>query len=532
MTTPWPSASVEAVDAWQLAGLPGGLREASYLTVSSTERTGAQYRALVDVLLAQQQESLTGIGLDELADLLGAHVRRIAGDGPAAELLGEMDLESRMTQLVRWGVVKAWDDRSLRPDDFLRNATRYQLSATGAQLHRAVLSLGADDQASLAAVFAPGVLVGQLVTLTDALATEPVRAAEAWAVIRTTLDGMARAAQGWQSSLADALAGAPDPAKVGALQETLERYLTVWGTGIDTHSDAIARSAADLLARAEEQWRAVALVGIGVGAADAQVDVLVAGYRATMTTLEAWFAGSNGQARRLRRQMRDAIAPMLRGRRTLAAVGGHVTRRSELLALAASLEGCADDAEAWRLWCTATGLFAARHLALESPEPGGPAASLSFWDAPPTEVAVRLRAQGPRSLSGTAARIPDRREGRRLARNAAAAARLREAEIVSGIVRRSGTWLSTWSDLSRGQLDALLVLLAAVAAARHGVPGPVEARSGDGRWLVRAEPAGPDDPPAVVHALEGRLVHPDLRLTVLRSPGDELVPALGGEPGT
>lgn len=103
---------------------------------------------------------------------------------------------------------------------------------------------------------------------------------------------------------------------------------------------------------------------------------------------------------------------------------------------------------------------------------------------------------------------------------------------MSGIVRRSGTWLSTWSDLSRGELDALLVLLAAVAAARHGVPGPVEARSGDGRWLVRAEPAGPDDPPAVVHALEGRLVHPDLRLTVLRSPGDELVPALGGEPGT
>ena len=114
-------------------------------------------------------------------------------------------------------------------------------------------------------------------------------------------------------------------------------------------------------------------------AAEARVEALLPGYRATMTTLRTWFAGADGQARRLRRQMRDAIAPMVRGRRTLAAVGGHVSRRAELLALASSLERCRDDAEAWRLWCTRTGLFAARHLALEAPEPGGPTGSLSFW---------------------------------------------------------------------------------------------------------------------------------------------------------
>ena len=211
------------------AGRSGGrLREASYLTVSGADQTGPQYRAIVDVLLAQQQESLTGVGLDELSDLLAAHVEAVAGHEAAAALLADVDLEPRMAQLTRWGVVKAWDDRSLRPENFLRNATRYQLTATAAQLHRAVVSLGVDDESSLAATFAPGVLVAQLEALAEALGTEPTRAAESWAVIRSTLDGMSRAAQGWQATLADALSGAPDTAKVGSLQETLQRYLTIW----------------------------------------------------------------------------------------------------------------------------------------------------------------------------------------------------------------------------------------------------------------------------------------------------------------
>lgn len=58
--------------------------------MAAADRTGAQYRAIVDVLLAQQQELLTGVGLDELGDLLAAHVREV-------------------------GAGRTWDDRSLRP---------------------------------------------------------------------------------------------------------------------------------------------------------------------------------------------------------------------------------------------------------------------------------------------------------------------------------------------------------------------------------------------------------------------------------
>src|SRR5580700_11318740 len=50
-------------DAWELAGFPGRLKVAAYLTA---DQVAAQYRVLVDVLLDAQEHSLTGVGRDEL----------------------------------------------------------------------------------------------------------------------------------------------------------------------------------------------------------------------------------------------------------------------------------------------------------------------------------------------------------------------------------------------------------------------------------------------------------------------------------
>jgi hypothetical protein len=57
-------------DAWELAGFPGRLNVAAYLTA---DQLAAQYRVLVDVLLDAQEQSLTGVGRD---DLLAAVRRR------------------------------------------------------------------------------------------------------------------------------------------------------------------------------------------------------------------------------------------------------------------------------------------------------------------------------------------------------------------------------------------------------------------------------------------------------------------------
>ncbi|HEY6502299.1 MAG TPA: DUF2397 family protein, partial [Streptosporangiaceae bacterium] len=82
------------------------------------------------------------------------------------------------------------------------------------------------------------------------------------------------------------------------------------------------------------------------------------------------------------------------------------------------------------------------------------------------------------------------------------------------IQARSGLRLSGWTGLDAGQLDVLLSLLAALAGARPGQDGSRTVRTPDGRWTVRAEPAPDGAPPAVIGTPAGRLVHPDLRLTI------------------
>lgn len=495
------------VDVWQLANLPGGLREASYLT-------STQYRLIVDVLLDQQQVSLTGVGEDDLRDLVAARIEAAAGREAATRLMDSLDLTARMRQLTAWGVVDDWDDRSLRPDNFLRNATRYQLTSITAALARAVRRLGEDTGSSVAATFAPAVLISQLEIMATALASDPARAAEAWGAVKPTLDAMAEAAASWQARLASALAGAVDEQKVAALQDTLLRYIDMWGAGVDTHSDAIAATATGLLERPTGQWRAAALDTLGADADDGRVDALVGEYLSTLIMLERWFAGPTAQARLLRRQMRDTITPMIRGQRTLAAVGGHVSRRAELLTLAARIETAADDATGWRLWAAGTGLYSSQHLAVGSPQPAHGSGPVSFWDAPPAPVALRLRQQGSRALTGRPARIPDRSAGRAAARQAHAQARRAAAEMRAAMLSRSGTRLSEWAGVDAVQLETLLDMLSALAATRPAADGSRTATTGDGLWLVRSEPAPAGEPSTVVHTPQGRLVHPNVRLHI------------------
>ena len=507
------AADGSGIDLWQLAGLPGGLRLASYLTATGPGMA-AQYRLIVDVLLDQQQHTLTGVPHDALASLIVERAERAAGPAAAARLLADLRLQDRMNQLADWQVIDAWDERPIREEDFLRNSSRYQLTQLAAQFHRAVTDLGTDQASSVAATFAPAVLRAQLTDMLTGLGSDPVAVGTAWSIVKTTLDAMSAAAGSWQSGLAGALAGAPDAAKVAALHDTLTRYVDMWGAGVDSHSEGLAADAGALLRTDRvEAWRDVALQSLGAQAADEALSQLIEQYQLTLARVLSWFGGRDSQARRLRRQMRDTIAPMIRGQRTLASVGGHVSRRAELLSLASALEASPDDQAAWSLWSRATGLFSARHLALSSPQPAGPAGAVSFWDADPCPIEQRLRRQGPRSQTGRPARITDRSAGRAAARAQAAAGREAAARTRKAILARSGLRLSQWTDLDPPQLDTLLMMLAAVASA--GPEGTVRlTQTGDQLWDLRADPALAGDPSAVIHTPNGRLVHPDLRLTM------------------
>ena len=322
---------------------------------------------LVDVLLDAQEHSLTGISRDDLLASVREKITAATEPETAERLTApdHFDIDARMKSLNAWGVVHRWQDAAKTEADFVRTRDRYQLTSEAADLHRWLRrKIDEDAVATSAAAFAPAIIADRLDETLLALAErDHVRAARAWAQVRTTLKDMAEAATIWQSRMASALAGAPDQEKMRRLRETLMAYVTVWGAGVDTYSPRIRNACAKLGGLADEEWRAIVLVGVDADAAEETVQAILHGHKEAAQTLDSWFRSGRGQALRLRRQVRDAVTPLLRGSRTLLATGGRVTRRAESKRIAAAIESAASDEEVWRVWCAATGLWGARHLA-------------------------------------------------------------------------------------------------------------------------------------------------------------------------
>ena len=137
------------LSSWDLFATPGEIRAASYLIGSHAR----QYRLIVDVLAARQEVSLTGVGHDELADLIRARLPQET----AAELMEDLNLSDRLASLVSWGTCEAWQDRATTEEEFLRNRYRYQLTEAGAALNQVVRAieedLGAGTDFKVAVIF-------------------------------------------------------------------------------------------------------------------------------------------------------------------------------------------------------------------------------------------------------------------------------------------------------------------------------------------------------------------------------------------
>ncbi len=512
MTTP-------DVDTWALAGFPGRLDIAAYLTA---DQHAAQYRVLVDVLLDAQEHSLTGVGRDELLAKVRECVAAATDPATADRLTAPdaFDIEARMKALNHWGVVVRWQDKAKTEADFVRTRDRYQLTSEAADLHRWLRRrIDEDAVATSAAAFAPAVIADRLDETLLALAErDHAAAALAWAQVRTTLKDMAEAASIWQSRMASALAGAPDDEKMRRLRETLLAYVNVWGAGVDSYSPRIRAALSQLdIQVTGDDWRAMALAGLDPDAAEDIVQAVAGGHRDAAQTLDVWFRAGPGQALRLRRQVRDAVTPLLRGSRALLSTGGRVTRRAELLRIAGAVEAAASDEDAWRLWCAATGLWGARHLSGSPAEPDAPART-SFWAAPPVPVAVTLRRRGTQSVRGRPAHVPNHREARRAARHAAAEQRAAVEDAEQTIAGRSGGYLAGWPEIRSAEEAAIVWdLLTAVLRTDPDASGIRAALSGDDRWIVLAHPAPPDRPSALLATPDGWLACENWRIEVSRA---------------
>ena len=92
---------------------------------------------IVEVLLAAQDTSLTGMSFDEVqAGVRGYLTERLPAE-TAGRLLGteEFNLDARLERLARWRVVTRWQDPARTGEDFLRRRDRYQLTPPAARLH-------------------------------------------------------------------------------------------------------------------------------------------------------------------------------------------------------------------------------------------------------------------------------------------------------------------------------------------------------------------------------------------------------------
>lgn len=476
-------------DLWSTY-LPGPDLVPAYLVT----RYAAQYRSVVEVLLGAQDVSLTGLSYDDVRARVAAYL----ADRVPAEVLTSLtaedrfNLDARLDQLVRWGVVTRWQEPARTGEDFLRKRDRYQLTPQAARLHTFwTQELHADEDAAADLTLAPRAIYDRLATFAEAIRERHYRdAATEYQVVINLHHAMATAARTWQRGLAHALSGGPDPDKQEVLWRTLRSYIGMWGEQVDVHSPRIASLMTELTPTlTEPAWRACCRAALD-DADDDQVALQAERWQQTWSALMAWFEGSEGQARRLRRQLRDLVAPWARNMHILMDTGGTVTRRAELVRLARAIERASDDDTAWRLWDTATGLFAARHLLL--PSDAADDHTRSWTEAPPAPVTARFREHGVRAAVGRRPRSPDYSKGRAVARRVRAAALAARADAEAALRQRSGTWLARWESLSEAELDLLLEFFSVVrtdGTVRTGV-------TGDGRWRVTL--TSPTDGPSTV----------------------------------
>ena len=502
---PTDSSERRPFSAWDVLGLPGQLQAATFLTTPLAH----QYRLIVDTLARRQSVSLTGVGHDELLGLLDARLPQAT----ASELVEELNLDTRLDSLVGWGTVEAWQDRAETEADFLRNRSRYQLTEAGAFLHRMAEQLESElGVGSTAALMAPGSIADRLAaTLNEIEAGDFTAASTEFAQVETTLASMSTSAASWQSKLAAALGGPPQEARITRLLETILAYVEAWGSGVDAYTVAISLAVPRLKALPPDTWRRLALARLQTSAPDHAIEAATAELLQVVETLRHWFSGTVPQAQRLRRQMRDAVVPVLRGHRTLLAVGGTVSRKADLVKLAHAIEAAEDGEAAWAIWASATSLFSARHLRVPAPQPNQPL-NTSVWDAPPAGVSSRLRAQGQRSLGGRAPRMPDTSVARAEARRLAVRERAELARAEAELAQRSGTDLSNWAPLSATEATLFLDLLSAARDNRQ-IDGSMIGISTDGRWRLRLRPTTPKRA-AVLRTPAGRLVLTDARVEI------------------
>lgn len=491
------------------------------------------YRRVMGVFTTAKQRFVVHLRPEDVAETLSR--------GAAAAPVSQEQVEEALRSLEAWGNLRADPDTSrvTTVEDFYRARYLYQLTREGEAAERALALYEAElaRRGELQAVALEDISLRLRALLDLPEPADPAVAHNLLLELMGRLDSLAANASAFMSSLQRTVdLQEVDEEAFLAYKDRLVTYLERFVSelvvkafeieGLLGRLDAGGR-VGFLLRLAAEREAADAAPGetpdVDPGAADGHAtatDRRLTEWRDRWSGLASWFVTADrrhpSQADLLRGRARQAIpdllatVSLLQERRT-----GRSDRSADFRALARWFAEASSEADAHRLWRAAFGLASARHLMIEATA-GQPAvpASVSWLDAPQTEIAPRLRATGRYARPGPQRRVADRSAEREyLARHAAAERAQTEAarrRLATGRPAR----LSDLGPLDDAEFGLFLRLLGeGLAAGPAGPDGIITTRTADGTMLITLRPL-PGTTPAQIVTAGGVMLGPDHELTI------------------
>jgi len=488
------------------------------------------YRRLLTVFVANKSRFVVHLRPEDVVEAL-----RAEGDDTPADAV-----DAALRSLDDWGNLRSTPDTSrvTTVQDFYRSRYLYQLSREGEAAERALAlyeaELGRRGELQAVALADVRTRVRALLGLaTSDAEPDPAVVHNLLLELESRLGSLAANASTFMSSLQRTIdLHDVDEEAFLVYKDRLISYLQRFVSELVTSSYDIAQTLREfppdrltmLLTMAAEREAADA-VPEGDTSRDDVLAARLEAWRRRWSGVEAWFVGARhhpSQAELLRQRARRAIPDLLE---TVALLterrAGRSDRSADFRELARWFAQAPTEDHAHRLWRAAFGLSTARHLTGVVPAAGDLPAQTPWAQAPPVEVAPRLRQTGAYQRRGPAARVADRAPARAELAGLLAAERTEleaaRARLATGEVRR----LSDLHRLDPQEFRLFLAVLGEALSAGPPAPGDgsIRTTTADGSLHVVLTPLPSGTAPARVETMDGVLVGPDHEITITDARG-------------
>lgn len=496
-------------DEGEVAETAGRTRLFAYLTADCAD----EYRVIMDLFTGPL-----------LVDLSAAEVVPLLAERGIA--LSVDEVTARCEKLQTWGnlVRGVRDARVPTVRDFLRSRSRYQASKLGGRVHRdAEAVLAAGDGAQEVA----RELLGATIEILDRIATRLEDVAPDVEVLAGDVTTVFNNQRLFNESVRDfyaylnAVLARYDLVgdEYRRFKELLLEYVDLINADVSRHAPVIEARCLRLRPRFGEVVALLDSLPLLVMPDGTPADRLPGRRVAEWEQLLAWYTGEDSRSgpATLRTAADQALRQLLtNAKRMLAAAGTGVSRRADLLTLAAWFSR-QDDSAAHRLYAATFGAYPARHLFFGPEEVGfRDGVNTSWWDAAPIDVPLSLRDRGDRAARGRTSAVPDPgRDHDRLVREAEAEARARR--VAADELVAAGTL--DGARISPAARDLLLAMLGSLLARNQEQPD--SAVEIDSDLAVELHADALIGAATTVHSDDGALVVHDLVLSTRRRVSGE-----------